>query len=132
MMASQSRSAAQAFLTKSQEYLASATDNMISERLTAASGDAIHAGICAKDAIVMVLVGSVTKHKDHSQATADLKRALGKRAETPEAERALRELVAAKPVVEYGTELVALPRARALVRRAQYLVNLAAAIMQFG
>jgi hypothetical protein len=39
---------AKAFLTKAQEYLASAEDNLVAERFTAAAGDAIHAGISAK------------------------------------------------------------------------------------
>jgi len=48
MTASQAR----AFLTKSEEYLASAVDNMSAGRYTPAAGDAVHAGISAKDGIV--------------------------------------------------------------------------------
>ena len=46
---------ARAFLRKAEEYLASAEDNLIAGRLTAAAGDAIHAGISGKDAIVTAL-----------------------------------------------------------------------------
>jgi hypothetical protein len=41
---------AKAFLTKAEEYLASAEDNLVAQRYTPATGDAIHAGISAKDA----------------------------------------------------------------------------------
>jgi hypothetical protein len=86
MTASQAR----AFLRKSEEYLASATDDLAVGRYTPAAGGAIHAGISAKDAIVMALAGSVTKHKDHSQAAAELRTALGKRTDAAAAERSLR------------------------------------------
>jgi hypothetical protein len=123
---------AQAFLKKSEEYLASATDDLVAGRFTAASGNAIHAGISAKDAVVMALTGSVTKHKDHSQATAELKAALGKRPETAAAERAVRELVGAKSEVEYGVDLATESQAKAMLRRAQYLVNLSTTIIRLG
>ena len=42
---------AKGFLTKAEEYLASAQDNLARERFTVATGDAIHAGISAKDAL---------------------------------------------------------------------------------
>ena len=121
---------ARVLMRKSDDYLASAVDNMAAGRYTPAAGDAIHAGISAKDAIVMALTGAVTKHKDHSQAVAELKQALGKRPETAEAGRALQELVAVKSTVEYGAELVAEARARALVRRATYLTGLAATLVR--
>jgi len=42
---------ARAFLSKAEECFASAEDNLDLERFTAAAGDAIHAGISAKDGI---------------------------------------------------------------------------------
>ncbi len=59
---------AKAFLSKAQEYLASAEDNLVAEPFTAAAGDAIHAGISAKDAIVTALTGATRKGKDHTTA----------------------------------------------------------------
>ncbi|MDF1605464.1 hypothetical protein [Nocardioides sp. YIM 152315] len=52
MTSAQSKNHARSFLQKAQEYLASAHDNRDLERATPAAGDAIHAGISAKDAIV--------------------------------------------------------------------------------
>lgn len=46
------RNHARNFLKKAEEYLASAEANLAAQRPTVAAGDAIHAGICAKDAIV--------------------------------------------------------------------------------
>ncbi len=63
---------AKAFLTKAEEYLASAEDNLAAKRYTPAAGDAIHAGISAKDAIVTSLTGSTSKGKgsrDRGQRT---------------------------------------------------------------
>jgi uncharacterized protein (DUF885 family) len=116
---------ARAYLAKAQEYLASAEANLAASRHTAAAGDAIHAGICAKDAIVMKLTGQVRKAKDHSGAAAELKSALGQRDVTASAERAIRELVGAKSAIEYGVETTTAARALQLVRRARTLVNVA-------
>ncbi len=40
-----------AILRKAEEYLASAEDNLVAERCTAAAGHAIHTGISARNAI---------------------------------------------------------------------------------
>jgi hypothetical protein len=52
------RTHARSFLRKAEEYLASAEANLTAERYTVAAGDAIHAGICAKDSIVTELTGT--------------------------------------------------------------------------
>lgn len=123
---------AKAFLRKAEEYLASARDNLVAERHTAAAGDAIHAGISAKDAIVTALTGATRKAKDHATAAKELKAALGKRADAAAAEKALRELVGAKGEVEYGTALLTARKAEPLARRAQFLVELAIRIVRLG
>jgi HEPN domain-containing protein len=123
---------AKAFLRKAEEYLASAEDNLVAERPTAAAGDAIHAGISAKDAIVTALTGGTRKAKDHATSAKELKTALGKRAESPAAEKALRDLISAKGDVEYGTALLTDNKAEPLVRRAQFLVELATRIVRLG
>jgi hypothetical protein len=123
---------ARAFLGKAEEYLASAEDNLVAERHTAAAGDAIHAGISAKDAIVTALTGASRNAKDHAAAAKELRTALGTRADAPAAEKALRELISAKGDVEYGTALVPATKAEPLVRRAQFLVELAVRIVRLG
>jgi hypothetical protein len=120
---------AQAYLAKANEYLASAEANLTAERFTVAAGDAIHAGICAKDAIVMRLTGMVRKAKDHAAATAELKNALGKRDVTAAAERAIRELIGRKSEVEYSAEGMAPARSRQMVRRARTLRDIAASLL---
>ena len=69
------------YLKKAEEYLASAEDNLIADRFTAAAGNAIHAGINAKDAIATALTGSTTKGRDHATAATELRQALGQRPE---------------------------------------------------
>ncbi|MDR1187611.1 MAG: hypothetical protein LBK95_09165 [Bifidobacteriaceae bacterium] len=120
---------ARAYLAKAREYLASAEVNFGADRFTVAAGDAIHAGICAKDAIVMRLTGKVSKTKNHGAAVTELKNALGKRDVTPGAERALRELIAQKGSVEYGAEAATPATTKQLVRRARTLVDIAAALL---
>lgn len=123
---------ARAFLRKAEEYLGSAEDNLVAERYTAAAGDAIHAGISAKDAIVTALTGATRKAKDHATAAKELRTALGKRADAGAAEKALRELISAKGDVEYGTALLTATKAEPLVRRARFLLELAAQIVRLG
>jgi HEPN domain-containing protein len=126
------RNHAKSFLKKAEEYLASAEDNVTAERHTPAAGDAIHAGISSKDAIVTTLTGSTSKVKDHAMAAKELKQALGRRPEAITAEKALRELLSAKGDVEYGVALVTATKAESLVRRARILVELAVQIVRLG
>jgi uncharacterized protein (UPF0332 family) len=122
----------QALLQKAEEYLASAQDNFDLERATPAAGDAIHAGISARDADVTLLTGATSKAKDHAKSAGELRAALGTRREAASAEKALRELIAIKGDVEYGTTLITLAKAEPLVRRAQTLVELAKQTVRSG
>ncbi len=87
MATTEQRNHAKSFLKKAEEYLASAEDNLAAERHTPAAGDAIHAGISSKDAIVTMLTGTTSKGKDHATAAKELKLALGKRPEAPRPRR---------------------------------------------
>lgn len=126
------RNHAKSFLKKAEEYLASAADNLAAERHTPAAGDAIHAGISAKDAIVTELTGSTSKGKDHAFAAKELQQVLGQRAEAATVGRALRELLSAKGDVEYGVALVDGAKAERLVRRARTVVEVAVQIVRLG
>jgi len=132
MASAEQRNHAKSFLRKAEEYLASAEDNLEAGRYTPAAGDAIHAGIGAKDAIVTALTGSTSKGKDHATAAKEMARALAKRPDARAAERGLRELLSAKGDVEYGTALIASTKAEPLVRRARTLVDLAIEIVRLG
>ncbi len=123
---------AKAFLKKAEEYLGSSEDNLVRARYTPAAGDAVHAGISAKDAIVTALTGATAKSKDHATAAKELKTTLGKHAQAATAERAFRELIAAKGEVEYGTALITRVKAEPLVRRARSLVELAIEVVRLG
>lgn len=126
------RAHARSFLKKAEEYLASAEANLTAERFTVAAGDAIHAGICAKDAIVTELAGATAKGKDHALAAKDLRQALGQRPDASGAEKAMRELVSSKAAVEYGVTLISAVKAEALVRRSRSLVELAVRIVRLN
>lgn len=132
MATAEQRNQAKSFLKKAEEYLASAEANLTAERNTPAAGDAIHAGISGKDAIVTVLTGSTRMGRDHATAAKELRQALAKRPEAATAERALRELIASKGEVEYGTDVVTSAKAEPLVRRARTLVELAIAVVRLG
>lgn len=132
MASAEQRNRARGFLTKATDYLASAEDNLVMERPTPAAGDAIHAGISAKDAIVTMLTGSTHKAKDHRSAANELQQALGKRSDAASSAKALRELLAVKTDVEYGAALVTLAKAEPMVRRARSLVKLATDIVRLG
>ena len=132
MTTAEQRNHAKAYLNKAEQYLASAEDNLDLGRHTPAAGDAIHAGISAKDAIVTALTGSTSKGRDHATAAQHLARALAKRPQATGAQRGLRELLAAKGEVEYGTALIGSAKAEPLVRRARTLVDLAIEIVRLG
>ena len=130
MTSGESRNHARSYLHKAQEYLDSAQDNLDLERATPAAGDAIHSGISAKDAVVTVLTGETSKAKDHAKAAKELRQALGTHSDAASAEKAFRELISMKGEVEYGTTLITLAKAKPLVRRAEFLVNLAKGLVR--
>jgi uncharacterized protein (UPF0332 family) len=128
----ENRNHARSYLQKAQEYLDSAQDNLDLERATPAAGDGIHAGISAKDAIVTALTGETSKAKDHAKAAKELRQALGAHSDATTAEKSFRELISMKGDVEYGTTLISLAKAKPLVRRAEFLVDLARELVRSG
>lgn len=84
MTSPESRNHARRFLHNAPEHLDSAQDNLDLERATPAAGDAIHAGICAKDAIVTALTGETRKAKPlvrRAEALVDLTTEILRRAQ---------------------------------------------------
>lgn len=122
---SEQRNEARAHVRHAHDFLDGARTNLEFGNLRAAGSDAILAGVRAKDAICMALTGSTSKSEDHRRAVRELTTALGKRPETPNAERALTELVAFKTPIQYSNQRIEITRVTALVRRAETLVQLA-------
>ena len=67
--------AARGHLSKAQEFLAEAKSALANGQLNAATSNAVIAGINAKDAICLVLVGKTSKADDHRQAVTELRKA---------------------------------------------------------
>jgi hypothetical protein len=67
--------AARGHLAKAREFLAEAKSALANGHPNAATSNAVIAGINAKDAICLVLVGETSKADDHRQAVGELKRA---------------------------------------------------------
>ena len=67
--------AARGHLAKAQEFLSEAKSALANEHPNAATSNAVIAGINAKDAIRLVLVGKTSKADDHRQAVAELRKA---------------------------------------------------------
>jgi len=132
MATAEQRNAARAYLVKAHEYLASAEVNLAESRPTVAAADSIHAGICAKDAIALMLTGRTQRQRDHAASASELAQALGAHPQARQATRALRDLLATKSAVEYGVDLMPAPRALSSVRHARGLVALAEKIVRRG
>jgi hypothetical protein len=66
--------AARGHLAKAQEFLAEAKSALANNRPNVATSNAVIAGINAKDAICLVLVGVTSKGDDHRQAVAELRK----------------------------------------------------------
>jgi hypothetical protein len=112
---------AEAHLSKAREYLRAATDSLALDNRVAATGNAVHAGIAAADAIAAALVGSVWAG-EHSQAPVHLEKAGvdGRQAATQ-----LRRLLPLKTKAEYDPAPISAGDARAAVRAAERMVAIA-------
>lgn len=61
-------------LAKAEEFLDAARANLVAGHLNAATSNAVLAGINAKDAICLVLVGVSVKSRNHNDAVEELRR----------------------------------------------------------
>jgi hypothetical protein len=118
-----SRTQARAYLAKSSEFLRAAEDSLGLRNYVAATGNAVHAGIAAADAIAASTLGSVwagehTLAAGHVQAAGDV----GKQAAAQ-----LRRLLPLKNRAEYDPVPVPAGDARAAVKAAERLVQMAQA-----
>ena len=67
--------AARGHLAKAHEFLAEAKSALANGHANVATSNAVIAGINAKDAICLVLVGKTAKADDHRQAVGELRKA---------------------------------------------------------
>jgi hypothetical protein len=115
-----------AFLSKAREFLRAAADSYELGNLIAATGNAVHAGIAAADAIAARRAGSVWKG-EHTQAAGHLERSAG--AEGREAGRHLRRLLPLKNRAEYDPDPVPADEARSAVQAADRIVAIATRVI---
>jgi hypothetical protein len=116
---------ATAYLTKATEFLRAAQDSFELGNRTAATGNAVHAGISASDALSAALVGSVSQG-DHADAPSHLD-AIG--GDGKIAARQLRQLLPLKTQAEYDPRPVSVTNARRALTAAGRLVVLAEQVL---
>jgi uncharacterized protein (UPF0332 family) len=118
--------AARAHVTKAREFLSEAQTALRNGHPNVATSNAVIAGINAKDAICLVLVGATSKAADHSQAVPELRRA-GKAgaALAPTLDRLLKS----KTKSQYQSTSVSTKDAEVAVRQAGRLVSEAAKML---
>ena len=113
---------AQQFAGQAEEYLQTAIDALSDGRLNAATGNAVHAGINAADAILGSRTGARAGGEDHKQAIPLLTSLpLDGRA----AANALGRLVPLKSKAEYDPEPISRGIAELALRQATVLVEIA-------
>lgn len=113
---------ASAFLSKANEFLTAAHDSLSHKNYVATTGNAVHAGIAAADAITAARAGQVWKG-EHSQSAGYLKSTGGAdgRRGAPHLER----LIPLKNRAEYDPRPVSATDAKAAVKAASRLVEVA-------
>jgi HEPN domain-containing protein len=117
---------ARAHLAKAEEFLAEAMAALERGHASAATSNAVIAGINAKDAMCLALVGSTSKADDHRQAVAELRRA-GKAG--TDLAPALDRLLKSKTRAQYQSIPVSVRDAEMAVRQAEKLVAGARAVV---
>ncbi|MGH9296544.1 MAG: HEPN domain-containing protein [Acidimicrobiales bacterium] len=110
-----------AYLAKAAEFLRAAQDSYELGNGTAATGNAVHAGIAASGALSAALAGSVSQG-DHGDAPSHLD-AIG--GDGKIAARQLRQLLPLKTQAEYDPRPISMADARRAVGAAARLVALA-------
>lgn len=113
---------ASAYLAKAREYLRAAADSHVLGNLIATTGNAIHAGIAAADAIAARSARSVWKG-EHGQAPSYLERVAG--ADGRDAARHLRRLLPLKSRAEYDPDPVSPTEAAAALQAAERITAIA-------
>lgn len=117
---------ARQYLAKAEEFLASARDDLAASRMTAATSLAVHAGICASDAVAGTRLGKRSAGDGHNEALT-LLRLSGE--DGIELARILARLIALKPKAEYDPTDIPPATARQAVDWAHRCVNIARKVL---
>jgi len=115
------RGDAVAFLAKSREFLRAAQYSLSLEHRVAATGNAVHAGIAAADAIAATRLGSVWVG-EHTQAAGHVE---GAGTDGRKAAAQLRRLMPLKNRAEYDPVPVPVSEAKSAVKAAERLLAIA-------
>jgi len=113
---------AHAYLAKAREFLRAADDALALANCVAATGNAVHAGIAAADAITASRAAVVWKG-EHSQAPGHLEKTAG--SDGKKAAPHLRRLVPMKNRAEYDPDPITASEARSAVTAASRIVRIA-------
>jgi hypothetical protein len=117
---------ADAYLAKAAEFLRAAQDALHLGNHTAATSNAVHAGIAAADAIAAARSGSIWRGP-HDQASLHLERS---GTDGKQAARHLRRLIPLKTRAEYDPHPVRAVDARAAVTAAERMIGIAEAAIR--
>lgn len=117
---------ARGHLAKADEFLAEAEAALANGHSNVATSNAVIAGINAKDAICLLLVGVTSKAADHARAVPELRKA-GKLG--AELAPTLDRLLKSKTKSQYQSISIAMKDAEVAVRQAQRLTASAARLM---
>jgi hypothetical protein len=121
-----SRRQASSYLSKASEFLQASVASQQVGNNVAATGNAVHAGIVAADAIAAARAGLVWRG-EHSQAPAHLESVGG--VEGRQAARHLRRLLPLKSRAEYEPDPVTAAQARTAVQAAGRMVAIAERVL---
>ena len=118
--------AARGHLSKAQEFLAEAKSALANGHANVATSNAVIAGINAKDAICLVLVGKTVRADDHRQAVGELRKA-GKIG--ADLASTLDRLLKPKTKSQYQTLSMVMKDAESAVKQATRLVDEASLVV---
>jgi len=113
-------------LSLAEEYLGAAQTEYAAGRYNAAASAAVHAVICANDAVCLALAGSRPRGRSHAEAARALERACrGTRFEADAARQARRlgDVLRIKSEAEYGGRFVSMEEAERTLRQASRFVE---------
>ena len=117
---------AEAYLAKASEFLRAAQDALQLGNFTAATGNAVHAGIAAADVIASARSGTIWRGP-HDQASVHLERC---GPDGKQAARHLRRLIPLKTRAEYDPTPVRVAEARGAVTAAERITIIAEGVMR--